>query len=152
MLQVDAGFGESGRTGRIEPEGGIIFTGRLGLEAGRVLLDQAGEALCVFVCRGGLRPAHHDDVLQIAQFLPALQLGVKRFADHCHPRPRIVKDVVIVRCLEQRVDRNRDGPNLDGAEKTDSELGSVEQKQEDSFLDPDPELAQTISEAVYALP
>ncbi len=64
----------------------------------------------VFFHRGAWRLAHDDDVFEIAQLLPSLYLGIERFAHHRHSRPRIVQDVVIVRSLKQRVDRDREPP------------------------------------------
>jgi len=47
---------------------------------------------------------------------------------------------LIVGRLEQSVDRHRNRADLDGAEKTDGELGAVEQEQEDALLNADTSL------------
>jgi len=66
--------------------------------------------------------------------------------------PRVVQHVLIVCRLEQSVDRHRNCTDLDGAEETDGEFGAVVQEQEDAFFDAHAEMAQPVSEAVYAFP
>ena len=73
-------------------------------------------------------------------------------ADDGDPRRRVLQNVAIVRRLPQRVDGNRDRPDLDGAEERVEERRSVEQEQHDPLARPDAALtAQEIAASIDAL-
>src|SRR5207245_6403368 len=79
-----------------------------------------------------------------------LQLRIKRIADNRHSCPRIIQHVFVVGGLQQSVDRDGHGSNLNGAEKTGGKFRGIEQQEENTFLDAHLKLAKTVTEALYA--
>ena len=80
-----------------------------------------------------------------------LQLRIKRIADNRHSCPRIIQHVFIVGGLQQSVDRDGHGSNLNGAEKTGGKFRGIEQQEENAFLDAHLKLAKPVADAVYVL-
>ena len=72
----------------------------------------------------------------------------QRFTDHERAGPAVVDHVLVVGRLEQRVGRDRDGSDLDGTEKTEYELGRVEQQQHDPLFPAHAQVHQRVAGSV----
>src|SRR5437879_1169232 len=80
-----------------------------------------------------------------------LQLRIKRIADNRHSCPGIIQHVFVVGGLQQSVDRDGHGSNLNRAEKTGGKFRGIEQQEEYAFLDAHLKLAKSVADAVDAL-
>ena len=64
---------------------------------------------------------------------------------------RVGEDVLVVGGSPERIDRDRNGADLDGAEEAVEEVGTVEEQQGDALFDSDAQpIAQRATELVHA--
>ena len=134
-MQMHGAFGETGGARRVQPEGGVIFAGRLQLEPWL-----SGEQL-VEADRAGDRSAVDDQVLQIGQLIARErgELRHERLADDRDRGPRVVEYVAVVLALQQCVRRDRHGPDLLGAEEAIDKGRRIQQQEHDALLTPNTE-------------
>src|SRR3982751_122226 len=123
MLQVNTCLGESRGPGGVQPKGGIIFAGALRLQFRRGIVDPVFEMNSVMPVG-----PKDNDVFQVAKlsFRNGFNLRIKRLADNGYARPRVVQQVFVVGRLEEGVDLNGHGADLDCSKKTSCEIRRVE--------------------------
>jgi len=116
VMKVHAAFGHTGGTGRIEPEGRVIFSGGVSGDAGRGGVHQIAETRKRI---GVLGLAGHDYFAEMRQILArnGLELGQETFVNYGDGGAGIVQHVLVVVRFGLRVDRNGDGANFYGTEE-----------------------------------
>ena len=93
------------------------------------------------------------DLLQIAEIRArnGLDLRVQRRSHNRDAGAAIVKDVLVLCGLQQGIQRNRNGPNLDGPKESIKEFGSIKQQERHPLFPPDTKFLQDIAETVDPL-
>ena len=76
-------------------------------------------------------------------------LAHQRFADDGRDRARVVENELVVALPQQRVDRNRDRANLDGAEEARVEGAPIVHEQDDALFGGETEGLQRVPGAIH---
>src|SRR5579864_1596348 len=150
MLQVHTGLRSARASRRIEPESSVVFGGARRIERDGTVADPLVErerawSFCAVT--------NDDEFFDIRKLLPwnCLQVREKSIAYNPNSRARVVEQEFVVRRLQQRVDGNRHGSDLDGAKKASRKFRRVQQKQEDSFFDANTQFLESVSNPVHRL-
>ena len=111
------------------------------------MLKQVAEAaVCLAVVAG------HDDMLEVRAVADDLgEFRQQLIGDDQHPGAAVVQHEAIVVLGHQRIDRDRHGAELDGAEKCDRPIDRIEHAKQNAILAADAEGAQHAAEAIGAV-
>ena len=148
VVEVDGSFGAARRARGVQPERDVVARGGRGLEgAGRpgdpVLEREMGPG----------RAARDQHVAEMPRALERRRrLGQEGRRDDRHPGAAVIEDVAIVRGPQERVHRDRDRADLDGAPERAEELGRIEADHDDALLHLDAQLAERVPGAIGELP
>ena len=147
VLEVHGSLGKAGAARTVEPECRVILAGRGRLQLRRLAGDPVRK-----VMKTGLGSAGDHDVLQIPQpvshrghLVPQLPLHYERLG------PAVVQEILIISRAHHGVDRDWNGSDLDGSEKTRHEFGRIVQEEKDAILHLNAQRAKRISGPVHHL-